>query len=29
MADEMSKTEVPKRYEAGNDHFVVCHLYGK
>ena len=26
---EICKTEVPKRYEAGNDHFVVCHLYGK
>ena len=26
---EICKTEVPQRYEAGNDHFVVCHLYGK
>ena len=26
---EICKTEVPKRYEAGNDHFVVCHLSGK
>ena len=26
---EICKTEGPKRYEAGNDHFVVCHLYGK
>ena len=26
---EICKTEVPKRYDAGNDHFVVCHLYGK
>ena len=26
---EICKTEVPKRYEAGNDHFVVCHLYGE
>ena len=26
---EICKTEVPRRYEAGNDHFVVCHLYGK
>jgi peptide/nickel transport system ATP-binding protein len=26
---EICRTEVPKRYEAGNDHFVVCHLYGK
>ena len=26
---EICKTEMPKRYEAGNDHFVVCHLYGK
>ena len=25
---EICKTEVPKRYDAGNDHFVVCHLYG-
>ena len=26
---EICKTEVPRQYEAGNDHFVVCHLYGK
>ena len=26
---EICKTVPPKRYEAGNDHFVVCHLYGK
>ena len=26
---EICKTVVPKRYEAGNEHFVVCHLYGK
>ncbi len=26
---EICKTEVPKRYEAGNDHYVVCHLYGR
>ena len=26
---EICKTEVPQRYEVGNDHFVVCHLYGK
>ena len=26
---EICKTEVPKSYDAGNDHFVVCHLYGK
>ena len=26
---EICKTVPPKRYEAGNEHFVVCHLYGK
>ncbi|MBA4348279.1 MAG: peptide ABC transporter substrate-binding protein [Clostridiales bacterium] len=26
---DICKTEVPKRYEAGNDHYVVCHLFGK
>ncbi len=26
---EICKTETPKRYEAGNGHYVVCHLYGK
>ena len=26
---EICKTEVPRRFEAGNDHFVVCHLYGR
>jgi peptide/nickel transport system ATP-binding protein len=26
---EICKTVVPKRFEAGNEHFVVCHLYGK
>ena len=26
---EICKTVPPQRYEAGNDHFVVCHLYGK
>ena len=26
---EICKTVVPKRYEAGNEHYVVCHLYGK
>ncbi len=26
---EICKTVVPKRYEAGNEHFVVCHLFGK
>ena len=26
---EICKTVEPQRYEAGNDHFVVCHLYGK
>ena len=26
---EICKTEVPRQYDAGNDHFVVCHLYGK
>lgn len=25
---EICKHEVPKRYDAGGDHFVVCHLYG-
>ena len=24
---EICKHEVPKRYDAGNEHFVVCHLY--
>lgn len=26
---EICKTVQPRKYEAGNDHFVVCHLYGK
>jgi peptide/nickel transport system ATP-binding protein len=26
---EICKTVPPARFEAGNDHFVVCHLYGK
>ncbi|HWQ96784.1 MAG TPA: oligopeptide/dipeptide ABC transporter ATP-binding protein [Clostridia bacterium] len=26
---EICKTVQPQKYEAGNDHFVVCHLYGK
>ena len=26
---EICKTVVPKRYEAGNEHYVVCHLYGR
>jgi peptide/nickel transport system ATP-binding protein len=26
---EICKTVQPLKYEAGNDHFVVCHLYGK
>ena len=26
---EICKTVPPKRYEAGNEHFVVCHLYGR
>ncbi|PKM39874.1 MAG: peptide ABC transporter substrate-binding protein [Firmicutes bacterium HGW-Firmicutes-9] len=26
---EICKTVQPQKYEAGNDHYVVCHLYGK
>ncbi len=26
---EICKTVVPTRYEAGNEHFVACHLYGR
>jgi peptide/nickel transport system ATP-binding protein len=25
---EICKTAVPKRYDAGSEHYVVCHLYG-
>jgi peptide/nickel transport system ATP-binding protein len=26
---EICKTVPPKRYDAGNEHYVVCHLYGR
>jgi len=26
---EICKTVQPPKFEAGNDHYVVCHLYGK